>query len=254
MQQPDKQSAFDSVPEIYDRARPLYPAEVVRGGVGGEVDVAGLRVGAHHRPGPGVAGVLPAVVLPRLVAELAGLRDDIEAPDELAGAHVEAAEVARRRLLVARATRDHLGDDHVADDDGGRDRAHLGYGATFREVLAQVDPAAAAELRVRLAGPGVDGYQAAVQGVVEEAFLRAIGPVGQRARRQRRAGRDLHRLWLEGPQRLARASVDSGHAVVDPGDVEHPVREQRRGLVTVRRRPARRIGAPAPSDLQPAHV
>ncbi len=28
MQQPDKQSAFDSVPEIYDRARPLYPAEL----------------------------------------------------------------------------------------------------------------------------------------------------------------------------------------------------------------------------------
>ena len=75
-------------------------AVVVAGGVlGRQVDVAELLVAADQRPGAAVARVGPRVVQPRLVAELALARHDVEGPQVLAGADVVAADVVGRHLL-----------------------------------------------------------------------------------------------------------------------------------------------------------
>src|SRR5688572_9022693 len=54
-----------------------------------DVDDAAGRVGGERRPGIGVADVLPRVLEPGLVAEFAGFGNGLEAPDALAGVHVE---------------------------------------------------------------------------------------------------------------------------------------------------------------------
>ena len=59
-----------------------------------QIGQAELFVDADLRPHAGVAGVRPRVVLPGVVAELAGLGNRVEDPQPLAGAHVEAADVA----------------------------------------------------------------------------------------------------------------------------------------------------------------
>ena len=59
-------------------------------------------------------------VLPRVRAELAGLRNQVELPELLAGVDVEAAHRARNVVLVQRVVavdRRVADDDHVADDD-----------------------------------------------------------------------------------------------------------------------------------------
>ena len=66
------------------------------------VDDAELFVGAHLRPHAGVAGVGGRVRIPRLVAGLALHRDGVEHPHALAGADVEAADVALDVGLAAR--------------------------------------------------------------------------------------------------------------------------------------------------------
>ena len=88
--------------------------------LGRQVDEAELLVDAHLPPDAVVAGVLLGPLLPGVVAELARLRDGVEDPEPLAGAHVVAADVA---LVVAPAHRAAaLGvrgadDDDVAGDD-----------------------------------------------------------------------------------------------------------------------------------------
>ncbi len=101
----------------------MAAVEIAGGRFDGQIDVAEFGIGAHGRPDGGVAGVFPGSVLPGFVAEFARLRDGVEGPEQLAGANVEAAHVARnvvlRRRRGAQLQRraDH---DGVADDDGGR--------------------------------------------------------------------------------------------------------------------------------------
>ena len=74
-----------------------------------QVDEAELFVDADLRPDAGVAVDRPRVVLPGVVAELAGTRNRVERPEQLAGAHVERAHqalgvVVRRRRSRPRGT------------------------------------------------------------------------------------------------------------------------------------------------------
>ena len=64
----------------------MAAVEVVGRRADRQVDVAELLVGAHRRPDVGVAGFLPGILLPGLVAELARLRDGVEGPEQAAGA------------------------------------------------------------------------------------------------------------------------------------------------------------------------
>ena len=90
-------------------------AEVVAGrDLDRQVRDAELLVDGDLRPHAGVAGVLPRLLEPRVVAELAGLRNGVEDPQPLAGARVVAADVA---LGVLHAARRRAGAMRGADDD-----------------------------------------------------------------------------------------------------------------------------------------
>ena len=82
------------------RAEPIGAVVVVGRRPGREVGDAARRVDRDLAPGVGAADVLPRVLRPRVVAELARVRDGVELPDELAGDDVEGAQVAGRRQVV----------------------------------------------------------------------------------------------------------------------------------------------------------
>src|SRR5205085_2315075 len=70
-------------------------AEVVSGRhFYGDIDIAQLFIGGQWRPGGGVPGVLPGIVLPGVVAELAGMGDRTKRPEALSGSHVKATDIA----------------------------------------------------------------------------------------------------------------------------------------------------------------
>ena len=78
-------------------------AEIIAGRFfDGQVGDAEILVDGHLRPDAGVAGVLPRLLQPRVVAELAGLRNGVEDPQPLARAGVVAADVALGVLHAAR--------------------------------------------------------------------------------------------------------------------------------------------------------
>ena len=101
-------------------AGPVTAVPVVRGSPEGQIGEAQLFVDAHQGPDVGVAGVLPRALFPGLVTDFARLRHRVERPQLLAGAHVEAADVTRRRLGAVGAVRDRRADDgDVATDHDG---------------------------------------------------------------------------------------------------------------------------------------
>src|SRR3954470_23067435 len=75
------------------------------------VEKAAPIVERHRRPHVDVSGERPRVVFPRVVAELAGLRNRVERPHGLAGPRVEAADVARRIVPIAQSVADAVADD-----------------------------------------------------------------------------------------------------------------------------------------------
>src|SRR6185312_717428 len=102
------------------------------------VDEPEIRIRGVRRPGVGLAdadGADLRAVRPRVRAELAGLRNQIELPELLARVHVEAADEAgnvvqpQREIAVHRRVAYH---DHAVDDDRRRavgDLAVLGIDA-----------------------------------------------------------------------------------------------------------------------------
>src|SRR5690606_9269144 len=76
-------------------ARPEATPEVERGRVRRNVDYATLHVRGHRCPRGDFARPAPRIVLPGLVAYLAGTRDDVELPFELTCPRVVSEDVAR---------------------------------------------------------------------------------------------------------------------------------------------------------------
>ena len=147
------------------------------------VDDAALGVDGEERPDVGAGSVLPAVAFPRLDARLAGARDGVERPQQLAGLRVPAADVAvetgARRLLAVVAA----GDDDVLVDRRRRGEAEAAVDVAA-DARLEIDRArvAVAEPGGRLAALGVDREQT-IAGAAEQARRRvAIArPVGDAA-------------------------------------------------------------------------
>src|SRR6185503_12587800 len=207
-----------------------------------------------------VAGIFPRLVAPRVGARLAGLRHDVERPQQLAGAHAEAADIVAGALFLRAAVAGAVGvagdDDHVAEDD----RAG-GVGELSRQRLRigemQRDAAAGAEVGRRLAGLGVERVEK-LAADRDEAAIRAALPEVEAARRL--AGRFLLRRLLL-PQRLAGRAIERGDEAVRVLRVDDAVDDDRRRFqVRVDAQLGKRIGErrvhrrPAPGDLQALDV
>ena len=122
------------------------------------VDVAELFVRRHRIPRAEIAGDLPGLVPPGVVAEFPRARHDVERPEQLAALRIEASDILGRRFLleragVARSSRVPGDDDDIAD--------HEGAGAVVearrqRLILLEVQARAplVAEAGHRFAGAG----------------------------------------------------------------------------------------------------
>ena len=179
------------------------------------------RVDGHLAPVVDAADVLPGVLRPRVVPELARPRHGVERPHQLARDDVVGADVAGRRhvAFASRAADDDEVLEHLAGD------ARLDVADARRvaavEADAQVDDAVRAERHDRLAGSRVDLLQQAVHRE-DQPLVAAVGalPVVHAA-----AGHAGHALAhpalfsgrrVERDQRaVAAASVD--HAAHDDG-------------------------------------
>ena len=227
----------------------------------GDVDVAEFLVGREHRPGVGVALPPPGLVAPGFRERLAFLRDRVEAPLQLAGAHVVGAYVARRVSLVRDVVVDLGADNHgVADDDGRRAvRDVRRHPIAIAEVADQVHHAVVAERRVGLAGRGIDGDELLAEGRDQDAFGLAVGPVLDAAGAARQLGRQFAgpATRVVEPELLAGRRVQRGHLAVRRGGVHRAADHQGRGRVAagvVGALEAGVGGLPAPRHLQLGEV
>ena len=100
------------------RADAVGAVEIVGRRAGREVGDAALLVDGDLAPGVGAADVLPGVLRPGVVAELARMRNGVERPDQLAGEDVVRAEIAGRRSVAFAGRR--AQDDQVLEDAPGR--------------------------------------------------------------------------------------------------------------------------------------
>ena len=221
-----------------------------------------LFVDGHLRPHADVACVGPRPVLPRLVAELASLRQRVEDPEPFAGARVVAADIA---LLVRAALRRAAGKmgranhDYVLRDDGRRVQPDL-TGLEIDRLVhlrLQVDDAARAETGDAPARLRVEGHHLVTGGYVDDPLLLAVGPVRRPSPREP-AGRRLAALAFVQtvhPQHFARRGVERDYRASRAGRrVEDAVHHQRRGLeIELGTRPER-VGLEAPGDLQVVEV
>ena len=268
-------------------ARPVAGVALHGRGVRHQVDQPQLRVGGGRRPRRHVARPLPGVVVPRLVPELAGTRDHVELPEELAGGGVEAHDVAGdvldARLPVARLVADEH-HDHPVDHDGrrrARDHAQLAGDAVSRVVAGgAVQPASPVldERRDQVEAPGLRKaverdraapvlQRAAGLGVERPEEERGTGDEDHPAAVDLRIGDALavglpgraqvpHRLGLaEGPERLAGSRIDSHHLPAGRGHgVDDAVDVDRRGAVEVVDVGPEVVAPPDPGDLQVGEV
>ena len=200
-------------------------AEVVAGRIfDRQVGDAEILVDGDLRPHAGVAGVLPRLLEPRVVAEFAGLRNGVEDPQPLAGARVVAADVALGVLHAARApcrARCDAPTMHdVLRDDRRAVPRHLALDRIdlLVVVLLQIDDAVDAEVLERHAVLRVEADELIADRHVEHALVAlAVGPVADAAARQaaRRAQRALafvepvHPQQLAGPARRAPRRCDA---------------------------------------------
>src|SRR5687767_5891468 len=170
------------------------------------------------RPHTGVAGVGPRVVLPRLVADFAGLRDGLEHPQALSRSYVEAADGS---LDVAAALRIGAGlerradDDDVAGDDRGRVKTDRRAGQVHRrvEIGLQIDGSSSSETGDRITGSSVERDQPVSGRDVEDALFLAVAPVGEAAagKLSRRGGAASALVLAVYPQQLAGAGIERDH-------------------------------------------
>ena len=268
-------------------ARPVARVALHRRGVRDEVDQPQLRVGGGRRPRRHVARPLPGVVVPGLVPELAGARDRVELPEELAGGGVEAHDVAGNvldaGLPVAGLVADEH-DDHPVDHDGrggAGDHAQLAGDAVARVVAGRAVQPAPPVLDERRNQVEAAGLRKAVERDRTAPVLqRAAGLGVERPEEEGGAGDEDHPAAVhlgvghplavglpgraqvpdalglaEGPERLARGRIDRhhlpprrGHRVDDAVDVD------RRGAVEVVDVGPEVVAPPDPGHLQIGEV
>src|ERR1700733_2398076 len=77
-------------------AHAIRSVKIEYGGAGGNVDDAAVFVQRHPSPVVRCTSALPAIWRPGGVAEFTWMRDGVKGPAQLAGAHIEGANVAGR--------------------------------------------------------------------------------------------------------------------------------------------------------------
>src|SRR5262249_54754651 len=145
-----------------------------------QIDVAKLRVCGHWRPYRGVTGHCPTVLLPRVVAKLAWLRNGMEGPLPLARPHVVSTHVSSdvsdrlREREESRSNNSRVADDH-------RRRAQPDQTVCWSgpiQLIVQVDRPLGAERGNGLTGLRVQRNQVITGRDVENAVVAmSIGPV-----------------------------------------------------------------------------
>jgi hypothetical protein len=238
-------------------ARPAAAVVVVARRADRQVHEAPFGVQRHGRPDVGVAGELPRVLLPRLVAELAGLGNGVERPHQLAGPRVKRPHVARRVVSVHQAVAYAAPYDHeIAVHDGRRRVGVVPLVDRPQQPLGQVDLAAVAERSHAFSGCGVERDQA-IAAVDEDPQRVAVAPGGDAAMHEALpAGRlpIVVGLRVVLPQLAPGRGIERNNAVVRRADVEHAVDHQRRCLKRARERAqileGLLAGFPLPRDLE----
>ena len=224
-----------------------------------------LFVDGHLCPHARVAGVGPRIFFPRVVAELAGLRNRVEDPQPLAGARVVAADES---FFVNAALRRSAGQVRGADDDDvlGDDRRRVQTDFTRHRidflvvVHFQIDDAVLAEPFDRHARLRVERDHAVAGRHVHDPRIlssSAVGPVREPASREltRRRLAALPLVLAVHPQQLAggRVERDDGAARAG-GRVENAVDHQRRPLQIELGTRSEEIRLEAPGDLEGLEV
>src|SRR4051794_22870878 len=183
-----------------------------------EREVRDLALFVHRNLAPRIHPTrgLPGVLRPRLVTELAGMRDCVERPDELAAQDVVRAQIAGR-IAVALARRG-AEDDQVLENATGS--AALDIADALRvapEALAQIDPSVVAERVDGDARLEIDLLEEAVRSE-DQAFVAAVLalPVIEAA---------VRRPALDGvrPDLAARRCIERYDRAVLPDDAHHAV-------------------------------
>ena len=167
---------------------------VGRGGAGGEIEEVEGGVGGDDGPGVGGAGAEFLVF---------GPGNGLPGPELAAGLGIVGADEAGLGvdlLVVADAGAD---DDDVPDDGGGRGHA---VEAVFLKVnaLLEVDFSVGTEVGAGLAGAGVEGEEAGVEGCDEDAGLRFGVPEGDAAGGDKAPGDDGGEPGVVGPSARGR--------------------------------------------------
>ena len=151
---------------------------------------------------------LVRVVRPRVVAEFAGLRNRVEHPALLAGVHVERANMAGRpgKVSGTRAAEDQ----QVLEHDAGRAGADTDALDRTIESLAQIDAAAVAKRRDRVAGAFVERPEEIA--IADEHAILVHGdaamPEPRRSGQPRRSGR-TSRALCRSPRRARPPSASA---------------------------------------------
>ena len=215
----------------------LAAVEIVARRADGQIDITQLRVGTHHRPDISAAKILPRLVAPGLVAKFALLRNRLEDPELLARVFVKAAHVARRHILRHRPTA-HIGnggadDDHVADDDGRRNKGVVFAIDLAVQTLRQIDAAAVAKSQIGQTRLGVERIEIGAAGAKDDALLCALVPVGHAAVHARIPALDLPRAGIVIPQHFAARRVECRDDIERRAGVEHTIDNDGRAAIAV---------------------
>ena len=237
-----------------------------------QIGEAELRVGAHQRPHVRVAADLPRTLLPGITAGFALPRDRVEGPELLAGADIESAHVARRRLGRARTVRDgRADDDDIAAQGDRRTDAVDPARHLAAQAQGEVDTAAVAEGLDRFAAQGVHRAQERVAPGPKQAapvtWKVGVVPVGRSAVDEAEVRRTALEVGLRivGPETRSLFDVDRRDLTVAGRHIELVADLDRDRLVIPRRHapPGRRAISghqlvvrrrPPPGDLEVPEV
>ena len=112
------------------------------------------------------------------MAGLAGMRDGVKHPAQLACAHIKGANIARRGGRALGGAKAH--DDHVAPDGARRGQRHTDLVGIAAQPGAKIDAAVLAETGYRLSRCRVQGIEITA-GIGEQPPFLAVAPIGQAA-------------------------------------------------------------------------
>ena len=207
-------------------AHAIGAVEVIGGRPGGHEDHTSLFVQRHTGPIVGRSGILPRFLGPRIVAELARMRNGVKRPANLAGADVEGADVTgcRRQVFARHETHDQ----HVFVSYAGCGRAHGDLAEIAAQPRAQIDAPAFSEALDESAGARVDGEKE----MARRYKNAALGPIPPhhhapvaRPARQARRGRGL-----KAPLLAARGGIERKQPQGRTGAIQHSVHHHRVAL------------------------